>query len=120
MDPCHLTRSVPPGVWAHPAEGAPQTSWIQGGAQGAARGTPSPPEGAMAGSTGQGSSGAQQGGLGQGQPSCVSQSGPKQSLCLLSDLHYKLIMNQKPQKKGKAEAHRYLVQSACPQEQPPD
>uniref|UniRef100_A0ABI0P290 Coiled-coil domain containing 74B n=1 Tax=Bos taurus TaxID=9913 RepID=A0ABI0P290_BOVIN len=27
------------------------------------------------------------------------------------DLHYKLIMNQKSHKKGKAEAHRYLVQT---------
>uniref|UniRef100_A0A8C6D803 Coiled-coil domain containing 74B n=1 Tax=Moschus moschiferus TaxID=68415 RepID=A0A8C6D803_MOSMO len=35
------------------------------------------------------------------------------------DLHYKLIMNQKPKKKGKAEAHRCLVQCNCPQEQPP-
>ncbi|XP_069414100.1 coiled-coil domain-containing protein 74B isoform X1 [Ovis canadensis] len=97
-----LTPSVPPpGAWAHPAEGAPPTSRMQGGApaQGAARGTPSPPEGAVSGSTGQGSSGPQQGGLGHG-PSRVSQSGPEQSPCLLSDLHYKLIMNQKPQKKG--------------------
>lgn len=44
---------------------------------------------------------------------------PQQSLCLLSDLHYKLIMNQKPQKKGKAEAHSCLVQSAL-KRSPPD
>lgn len=38
----------------------------------------------------------------------------KESLCLLSDLHYKLIMNQKPQKKGRTEAHRCLMGSHCP------
>lgn len=43
-------------------------------------------------------------GSGQGKPS-FSQNGcgfkSDQNMCLLSDLHYKLIMNQKPQKKGK-------------------
>lgn len=57
--------------------------------------------------------GTQQGGNGQGKPS-FSQKGygfeNEYSMCLLSDLHYKLIMNQKPQKKGKTEVLGYRCQ----------
>lgn len=40
-------------------------------------------------------------------------------MCLFPDLHYKLIMNQKPQKKGKTEAPQCLLGSyLCPQQSP--
>ena len=111
-----LTRSVPSEAWDQPAEGAPQTPRMQGGApaRGAVRGTPSPPKGAMAGSTG-----AQQGGLGGGQQSCISEW-PQQSLCLLSELHYKLIMNQKPQKKGTVRPTAASCKVTALKRSPPD
>lgn len=57
--------------------------------------------------------GIQQDGSGQVKPN-FSQKGygfeNEDSMCLLSDLHYKLIMNQKPQKKGKTEVLSYRCQ----------